>query len=280
MGVRPPLIVLAGVLGVVLVAGLSGSLAVHAAHAPTGCVPLLYGDHNVRVGTGRGARDVLVHVPPRTTDPLPLVVALHGAGQSGALFALQSGFSELADREHFMVAYPSTGGARPFWSPHAAVGRSLDALETSACVQRARVFLTGVSNGEGFSARLACELSGRLAGIAVVAGGDLSVPPCRPRRALPILTLQGRGVHVNRWLAAWRRVDRCRGTPRRSVPEPRVATLRWTRCGQGTVVEHVRLAGAPHGWPGGDRIAPPPAPFSATWSTWAFFRGRPSRAPA
>jgi polyhydroxybutyrate depolymerase len=287
MGVRPPLIVLAGVLGVLLVAGISGSLAVHAAHSPTGCVPLLPGDHNVRVGAGARARDVLVHVPPRTTDPLPLVVAVHGAGQSGALFALQSGFSRLADREHFIVAYPSTGGARPFWSAHGtAVARSLDAIETTACVQPTRVFLTGVSNGGGFTARFGCDLSGRLAGIAVVAGGDLSTPPCRPRRPLPMLTLHSSGDRVDRWLAGWRRVDRCRGAPRRTVPERGVAAFRWTRCARRTAVEQVRLAGAPHGhgaphgWPGGDRVAPPPAPFSATWTTWAFFRGLPARAPA
>lgn len=280
MGVRPPLIVLAGVLGVVLVAGLSGSLAVHAVHAPTGCVPLLAGDHDMRVGTGGGARDVLVHVPPRTTDPLPLVIALHGAGQSGALFALQSGFSELADREHFLVAYPSTAGARPFWTAHTSLGRSLDALETTACVQRARVFVAGLSNGGGFTARLACALSGRVAGIAAVAGGDMSAPPCRPQGPLPLLTLHDSADHVDRWLAAWRRIDRCRGAPRRSAPEGGVAALRWTRCARRTVVEQVRLAGAVHGWPGGDRVEPPPAPFSATWSTWAFFRRLPARAPA
>jgi polyhydroxybutyrate depolymerase len=280
MGVRPPLIVLGGVLGVLLVAAASGSLAVHAAHAPTGCVPLLAGDHDVRVGAGRGARDVLVHVPPRATEPLPLVIALHGAGQSGALFALQSGFSRLADREHFIVAYPSTGGARSFWNAHARVGRSLDAIETTACVQPTRVFLTGVSNGGGFSARLGCELSGRVAGIAVVAGGDLSAPPCRPRRPLPMLTLHSSAARVDRWLAAWRRIDRCRGAPRRSVPERGVADLRWTRCARRTAVEQVRLAGAARGWPGGDRVAPPPAPFSATRTTWAFFRALPALAPA
>ena len=43
--------------------------------------------------------------------------------------------------------------------------------------------------------------------------------------------------------------------------------------------EHVRLDGQAHGWPGGPRTQPPPAPFAATWRTWQFFRSLPPRPP-
>jgi poly(3-hydroxybutyrate) depolymerase len=94
VGVRAPLIVLASVLGVTFVAWISGALAVHVAHDPTGCVPLRAGDRTVRLGR----RDVLVHVPRGTTGPLPLVLALHPAAESGSRVALDTGFSRLADR--------------------------------------------------------------------------------------------------------------------------------------------------------------------------------------
>jgi polyhydroxybutyrate depolymerase len=299
VGVRAPLTVLAGLIGVAVVAWASGAFAVHVAHAPTGCVPLRAGDRNVRVD----GRDVLVHVPPGATGPLPLVIALHGAGESGPRFALDTGFSKLADREHFLVAYPSAGGRRPLWNisgqhgarDHVAqLDRSLDALTDAACVDEARVFVTGVSNGGGFAARLGCELSGRLAGIAAVAGGYRSLPPCMPQRPLPVLEIHGTADHVvpyrgrppdgagsvDRWLAQWRRIDGCPGTVWRRRIERGASEVNWTGCAQQTVVEHVRLAGQRHGWPGGDRIDPPPAPFSATWWTWAFFRGLPGRRPA
>jgi polyhydroxybutyrate depolymerase len=299
VGVRAPLTVLAGLVGVVVVAWASGAFAVHVAHAPTGCVPLRPGDRTVKVD----GRDVLVHVPPGTSGPLPLVLALHGAGESGPRFARDTGFSRLADREHFLVAYPSAGGRHPFWNisgkhgtrDHVAeLDRSLDALSDAACVDEARVFVTGVSNGGGLAARLGCELSGRLAGIAAVAGGYSSLPPCNPQRPLPVLEIHGTADHVvpyhgkppngagsvDRWLAQWRRIDACPGTVWRRRIERGAGEVKWTGCAQQTVVEHVRLAGQRHGWPGGDRIDPPPAPFSATWWTWAFFRGLPGRRPA
>jgi polyhydroxybutyrate depolymerase len=299
MGVRAPLTILAGVLGVAAVAWATGAVAVHIAHAPTGCVPLRAGNRMVRVG----GRDVLVHVPRGTTGPLPLVLVLHGAGGSGPRFALDTGYSKLADRGHFLVAYPSAGGPHPFWNisgrhgarDHvAALDRSLDALEHAACVDEARVFVTGVSNGGGFAARLGCELSGRLAGVAAVAGGHRSLPACAPQRPLPVLEIHGTADHVvpypgrppdgagsvDRWLARWRRIDACPGTVRRRRIEPGVSEVKWTGCAQRTVVEHLRLAGVRHGWPGGDHIDPPPAPFSATWWTWSFFRGLPGRRPA
>lgn len=299
MGVRAPLTVIAGVIGVAVVAWASGAFAVHVAHAPTGCVPLRPGDRALRVD----GRDVLVHVPPGTTGPLPLVLALHGAGESGPRFALDTGFSRLADREHFLVAYPSAGGRHPFWNisgrhgtrDHVAeLARSLDVLTDAACVDEARVFVTGVSNGGGFAARLACELSGRLAGVAAVAGGYRSLPPCRATRPLPVLEIHGSADHVvpyrgrppdgagsvDGWLARWRRIDACPGAVWRRRIERGVSEVKWTGCAQRTVVEHLRLAGVRHGWPGGDRIDPPPASFSATWWTWAFFRGLPARTAA
>ena len=77
-----------------------------------------------------------------------------------------------------------------------ALERSLDQLEAAGCVDPARVFVTGVSNGGGMTARLACDLSERLAGAASVAGGYRSLPPCRPERPLPVLEIHGTADQV------------------------------------------------------------------------------------
>jgi polyhydroxybutyrate depolymerase len=298
--------ILAGLALLGVAAWQPGAKAVHYASDPTHepCPALAAGDHTLALDTPEGRREVFLHAPRGAYRPRPLVIALHGAGETGQDFARDTGFSRLADREGFLVAYPSAGGPNAFWniSGQAPGGsndvevleRSLDQLEAAVCVDRGRVFVTGVSNGGGMTARLGCELSERLAGAAAVAGGYRSLPPCRPERPLPVLEIHGTADHVvpyrgrppdgagsvDRWLAAWRRIDTCRGRGLRRRIEPGVTEVKWTGCAQRTVVEHLRLAGVRHGWPGGDRIAPPPAPFSATWWTWAFFRGLPGRRSA
>ena len=56
----------------------------------------------------------------------------------------------------------------------------LDLVATRTCVDPARVYATGVSNGGGLAARLGCALADRLAAVAPVAGGYSSLPACRP----------------------------------------------------------------------------------------------------
>ena len=117
----------------------------------------------------------------------------------------------------------AVGRASDSWNTAA-----LDQLEAAACVDAARVFVTGVSNGGGPTARLACDLSGRLAGVASVAGGYRTLRPCTPERPLPVLEIHGTADQVfpyggtprdykasaRRWLGRWRRIDGCHGNGR------------------------------------------------------------------
>src|SRR5438477_7723712 len=51
-------------------------------------------------------RTYLLHMPVRTSSaPAPLVLAFHGGSQTADQMEEMSGFSELADREGFVVAY-------------------------------------------------------------------------------------------------------------------------------------------------------------------------------
>jgi polyhydroxybutyrate depolymerase len=297
---------IAGFALLAAVAWQSGAKAVHYASDPTRepCPALTPGDHTLTIDTPEGQRQVFLHAPRGAYKPRPLVIALHGAGETGNEFANDTGFSRLADREKFLVAYPSAGGPNAFWNISGQVPggsndvevleRSLDALEGAVCVDHSRVFMTGVSNGGGMTARMACELSERLAGAASVAGGYRSLPPCHPDRPLPVLEIHGTGDQVvpyggkppdyggsvARWLAMWRRIDGCHGKADRLRPATGVTEIAWRNCTAGTRVEHVRLDGAAHGWPGGPRTDPPPAPFAATWRTWEFFRSLPPRPAA
>ena len=46
---------------------------------------------------------------------VPLVLGLHGAGQDARGFEGESGFTQVADEHHFVVAYPMSWRARGFW---------------------------------------------------------------------------------------------------------------------------------------------------------------------
>jgi polyhydroxybutyrate depolymerase len=241
---------------------------------------------------GQGTRTAQVRLPRRRSSrALPLVLVLHGARGSGAAMEHYTRFSRRAEAAGFAVVYPSSG--RNLWT--LAPGRGpddvafidalLDRLLSGACFDPNRVSAAGLSNGGGFAARLACDLSGRLAAVAMVAGGYSTVRPCHPDHPLSILEMHGtadpvvpyRGGagDVPGWVRRWVAHNGCDGHPARSNPVARVTRSVWAHCHAGVVVEHLRIAGGHHQWPGshprdrGRRIG-----LSATDEIWRFFRDR------
>jgi polyhydroxybutyrate depolymerase len=285
--VRAAAPLVAGLALLALVAWQSGAKAVHyasdATHEP--CPALTPGDHTLPIDTPEGAEQVFLHAPPGAYKPRPLIIALHGAGQTATEFASATGFSRLADREEFLVAY-----SPPSDSLTAA---ALDQLEAGVCVDPARVFVTGISNGGGPTARLACDLSDRLAGVASVAGAYQAPAPCNPERPLPVLEIHGTAdqvfpygarpsdykASVWRWLGQWRRLDGCHGNDDRLRLAPGVTEIAWRHCTAGTRVEDVRLDRRAHGWPRRAGTPSQPAPYAATWRAWEFFRSLVPRTP-
>lgn len=264
--------------------------------APTGppgdgCIPPAAGTHAVVVGTGHPP--VHFHVPPGiASQRRPLVIVLPGAGMTGGGIAAYTGYSRLADREGFLVAYPTATGSRPFWDvagtrpDDVAYLRAVITTLTGpvACADPDRVAMTGVSNGGGMTARMACDAADLLAAAAPVAGGYSTLPDCRPQRPLPILEIHGlrdtvvpyggkgaqRAGAVDTFLAGWRGRDRCASRARRTAPARGVLELRWT-CPDGREVVHDRIADAEHGWPGESSLRAGEDAFSTTAATWAFF---------
>ena len=282
--------VLAAALGFAVLAAGSTANETRAV-APAGCVPLAPGNHRLAPIDGRVA--VVVHVGATAKAGAPLVLALAGADQTGPAFADYTGYSRLADRNGFSVAYPTASGARPFWNMSgtlpgkpddvAYLRRVIAATVTATCADPHRVGVTGVSNGAGMSAKLACDAADLIAAAAPVAGGYGSLPACHPSRPVPILEVHGvvdqvvpyngKGAAaygaVSTFLAQWQRLDSCTGAVRSSTWRPNVLQLRWASCAGGTIVEHVRISDADHGWPGEDDLTEH-SEYAATPRTWAF----------
>src|SRR5258705_509133 len=163
------------------------------------CVPLTAGTH--RLAPIGGRVPVVLHFGGTAKPGAPLVLGLPGAGQTARDFAAYTGFSKLADRKGFSVAYPTATGSRPYWNISGALPGKPDdvaylrevipAAVRAACADPARVGVTGVSNGGGMTARLACDAADLIAAAAPVAGGYRSLPDCRPPRPVPILEIHG-----------------------------------------------------------------------------------------
>jgi polyhydroxybutyrate depolymerase len=255
------------------------------------------GDSRISLISGGIERTAVLHVPPAPAGQrMAVLIGLHGAG--GGFFEGYSGFSVLADAEGFIAVYPNATdeGGRGAWNindqlPGAPddvqfISDLLDQLESTLCVDSSRIYAAGVSNGGGMAARLACQLSGRIAAIASVAGGYGSLPPCHPLNPVSVLEVHGTfdgvvpywgGVDgtgaVRPWLAAWAARDGCRAAPRVSLAAARVKRFTWTRCAEGSAVEHLEIEGGGHQLPG----ALPPdrgqaSTISTPWLAWSFLR--------
>ena len=237
----------------------------------------------------------LLHVPKHAETPLPLVLAFHGAGGDGPGMAGYSGLSETADHYGFAVLYPTAGSSRRFWSLNASMHpddvASIEALlpraMQAACGDPSRVYATGVSNGGGFAARLGCELAGTIAAVAPVAGGYRALDPCPDGRRTSVLEIHGTGDHVVPYdgkppdykgavsglIAGWVRRDGCDAKATHTRPEKGVVRFTHGGCDSGLAVEHLRLAGTDHGWPGASPPFPRhnPSQLEADEEVWHFF---------
>ena len=250
-------------------------------------------------------RSAIVHVPTsaRTGQALPVVLAFHGAGGTGQFMASYSGLQNVSDRQDFVSVFPSAARPHRRWvlanedaggpADIQFVSALLDRVPTLACTDPTRVYATGVSNGGGMAARVGCELSSRLAAIAPVAGGYSTLDHCRPDRPVSVLEIhgtadkvvpyQGRPPNhagsVPGFLAQWRGFDHCPAADQHHRYGPMTEQYLWSPCADGTQVEHLKIYGGGHAWPGASPAdTAPTAPISAANAVWSFFRGH-VRAP-
>lgn len=241
---------------------------------------------SIEVGGVR--REYILDVPdsvrPRT--PVPLLLDFHGFGHSGAGVWNVSTFRDLSAQIGFITVYPEGLPVRlrirgieqegAGWEMYSVDGNRdlafvralLDDLERRYCIDRARIFSTGFSNGAFFSALLGCTMSDRIAAVAPVSGGPLSVT-CAPGRGVPILIQHGRQdplIPIDRARAArddWLKIDQC--TTEKSADGP--SCERWTTCRPDAVVEYCEGDFA-HAWPP-----------EATRRIWDFVQAHPFPKP-
>jgi polyhydroxybutyrate depolymerase len=239
------------------------------------------------------ARTYMLNLPPDYHDDdtknFSLVIALHGAGGSASQFETDYHFTEKADASNFIVVYPE-GVARESvlalrtWNAGTCcdyamanniddvkyIRELLDDLVRHYRINPARVYVTGMSNGGMMAYRLACELSDKVAAIAVVSGTMVMDEPCNPDNAVPILHIHSvldttvpyaggtglQGYHfapVDSVLLVWKSINNCPASPDIPVNNDRYTLTVWNACAETSVVESYLTQDGGHAWPGGEK---------------------------
>ena len=263
-------------------------------------------------------RTYYVYAPPGLArdKPAPVVLDFHGGGSDAATTARLTGMNRVADAHRFRVVYPEGVGKR--WndtrglSPADDVGfvsTILDRLRRDHGVDEKRVYATGISNGGFFTTRLACEMSRRVAAIAVVAATmpERLASQCAPERPVsalfffgdrdPLVKIDGGPVAVNRGRALslagavdlWRRHDgitrpaQREELPKRDASDGTSVVRESSSGGQdGSEVVLYLIRGGGHTWPGGRPYLPlvvgvTSNQVDASETIWEFFARHPMR---
>jgi len=243
------------------------------------------------------SRPVLLHLPAGY-DPAraaPLLLNLHGSGGSGAgQFAL-SGLASAAGRHGVIVASPDGGiaaGEGFVWNvpgvptvagtipgPEAANDTRyllavIDAAAAALCVDRTRVYATGLSGGGRMASWLACVAPDRIAAIAPVVGlragrarrdapERIDADSCTPRRPVAVLAFAGLRDRTNpvaggeggRWgypmadaLRRWATLDGCTRAEPTVWLDGRRYRQTYAGCRAGSAVEAIVDVEGAHEW--------------------------------
>jgi polyhydroxybutyrate depolymerase len=240
-------------------------------------------------------RTYRVFVPPSLgpKQTAPLIIALHGFDQYGVAMATFTRLHEDTKASRFIVAYPD--GIGKSWNGGGVccgdalaqgvddvgfISKLIDWLSKIYPIDRARVFITGFSNGGIMAYRLACELSDRIVAIASVSG-RLDVNDCHPNRPVSVLEMHGTrdavisyegdqtkmstASGIQRWVA----LNGC--TTASTVTTNGITkTSTWNGCREGTTVRLDTVLGGQHTWFGSD-LSPVPREPDASALIRSFF---------
>jgi polyhydroxybutyrate depolymerase len=248
-----------------------------------------------QVQSGVLLRDYVVVRPTVAgSEPLPVLVVLHGHGMTPAGVARVSAFLPIVGRA--VMVYPAGFGQS--WNAGACCGLARaagvddvaflstvvhDVLASVPGTSAQNVYLAGFSNGGRMAYRMACADPGLFAGVAAVEA--VPAPACTPPRPVSIAivayqddpyvsvsaqqpTQVVRGMdepRVDTVVAEWRMADGCLGTPTVKVVGTALISLS-SDCQNQTQVQYALYAGGGHRWPAGDLGTP-----SASRLIWSFF---------
>lgn len=220
-------------------------------------------------------RSFLLHVPEGYSEAQewPLIMAFHGYTEHAETLQRNTGLDQAAA----LVVYAQ--GYEEAWAPAPYAETTLNediayseavvaAVDELYAVDTDNISLTGYSNGGGFAAALACRIPDRISGVATVSGAyyedvhedcvDTPVPHLDIHgTADPVIGYYGGTRHqtvydsVDHVLRNAAKRNRCSDDVSITRENLGTVNLRWHGCEER--LEHVRIGGGGHFWPGGAR---------------------------
>ncbi|MDP8960121.1 MAG: hypothetical protein M3N32_00580 [Actinomycetota bacterium] len=253
---------------------------------PVGCegtAPPTAGVMTRQIDVDDRMRTYLLAVPRSYsgTRPVPLVLNFHAYGSNAPQQAAYSRLNELGSRRGFLVVTPEGSGSPARWTlPDTVPGVDevafvrglLDELRALWCIDEQRLYATGMSNGAAFAALLACELDGRIAAVAAVAGINI-VEPCESGAPVSIIAFHGTADtvvpyaggrifgslevrSVGEAVAEWAEHNRCASDADEVRVSENVLRRAYGGCAAGTAVHLYTVEGGGHTWPGAANLPP------------------------
>jgi len=137
-------------------------------------------------------------IPPTYSGhrPMPVVIDLHGYEETATLQVSLTQLGTYGDSHGFITITPQVADKVPMWETGlksndvAFIRGLLRTVDTTLCVDRNRVYVTGYSNGAFLTSTIACVLAGQVAAIAPVSGLE-NPSGCHPSRHIPVVTFHG-----------------------------------------------------------------------------------------
>jgi polyhydroxybutyrate depolymerase len=234
-------------------AGAGGGMTQSTSCAPAR--PHAAGRTPVNIEHDGNNRDYVLFVPTGYdgTEPLPLVVNLHGGSSFATEELDRSKWDKMGEQEDFVVVAPN--GIGKSWNAGFGddgrddVGfiRAVVAdIVADLCVDKKRVYVTGHSNGGAMTHKLGCEAADIFAAMAPICGWTEKGKACNPARALAVAAVRalddptvkyeggGNAPSAEEDLQRWLDADQCADMPVVSSYENTCTTH--TSCKDGTQV--------------------------------------------
>lgn len=234
-------------------------------------------------------REYVLYIPASYTgaEPVPLVFNFHGYTGTAATHMERGDFRALADAAGFIVVHPQGApdiDGRTHWN---VVGHGpgsdvddvgftmalLDELAADYSIDLARVYATGMSNGGFMSYLLACEMNEQFAAVASVAAtmANALMDGANPPGPIAVMEIHGTADglvpydgtadlgSIDEVLQYWVGHNSCDPAPTTTaLPDLNTSdgsTVEYIVYGQGdsgVTVEHYRVIGGGHTWPGSE----------------------------
>jgi polyhydroxybutyrate depolymerase len=152
-------------------------------------------------------RSFIIYLPIgyNNAGKMPMIFSIHGGSGTPEGMINIANFKSIADRDKVVLVYPS--GIQKNWNDGRPTtpnqlgindisffSQVCDYMIANYSVDATRIYSTGISNGGFMSSRLGCELSNKIAAIAVVAAtmeANTISPSCNPAKPVPAMYIHG-----------------------------------------------------------------------------------------